>query len=99
MLSDRNFARAATSDESPNSSKEARFRDRLCWAVLLLSWKKILVEENFIAALIAFVGIFFCAGRRRKIAELSANSGETSRSNLRPLKIQTPAGWLNPGFN
>ena len=31
------------------------------------------------------------------MAELSANGGETSRSNLRPLKIQTPAGWLNPG--
>ena len=47
IFSDRNLARAATSD----SSNVARFRDRLCWAVLLLSWEKDLVEDNFIAAL------------------------------------------------
>jgi hypothetical protein len=52
VLSDRSFARAAPSGESLNSSKVARnFRDRLCWAVLLLSWEKDLVEDNFIAAL------------------------------------------------
>ena len=51
IFSDRNFAGAATSDESLNSSNVARFRDRLCWAVLLLSWENNLVEDNFIAAL------------------------------------------------
>ena len=47
IFSDRNLARAAPSD----SSNVARFRDRLCWAVLLLSWEKDLVEDNFIGAL------------------------------------------------
>ena len=52
ILSDRNLARAATSGESPNSSNVAsNFRNRLCWAVLLLSWEKDLGEDNFIAAL------------------------------------------------
>jgi DNA polymerase III, delta subunit len=52
ILSDRNFARAGTSGESLNSSEVAHnFRDRLCWAVLLLSWEKDVVEDNFIAAL------------------------------------------------
>jgi hypothetical protein len=51
IFSERNFAGAATSDESLNSSNVARFRDRLCWAVLLLSWENNLVEDNFIAAL------------------------------------------------
>jgi hypothetical protein len=47
IFSDRILSRAATSD----SSNVARFRDGLCWAVLLLSWEKDLVEDNFIAAL------------------------------------------------
>jgi DNA polymerase III delta prime subunit len=52
LLSDRKLARAATRDESQNSSNVAHnFRDRLCWAILLLSWEKDLVEDNFIAAL------------------------------------------------
>jgi hypothetical protein len=52
ILSDRNLARAATSGERPNSSNVAHnFRDRLCWAVLLLAWEKNLVEDNFIIAL------------------------------------------------
>jgi hypothetical protein len=50
ILSDRNLARAATSGERPNGSAR-NFRDRLCWAVLLLAWEKNLVEDNFIAAL------------------------------------------------
>jgi hypothetical protein len=50
ILSDRNLSRAATSGERPNSSAR-NFRDRLCWAVLLLAWEKDLVEDNFIAAL------------------------------------------------
>jgi hypothetical protein len=52
ILSDRKLARAATRDESQNSSDVAHnFRDRLCWAILFLSWEKDLVEDNFIAAL------------------------------------------------
>jgi len=50
ILYDRNLARAETSGERPNSSA-CNFRDRLCWAILLLSWEKDLVEDNFIAAL------------------------------------------------
>jgi len=52
ILSDRKLARAATRDESQNSSNVAyNFQDRLCWAILFLSWEKDLVEDNFIAAL------------------------------------------------
>jgi hypothetical protein len=48
ILSDRKLARAATRDESQNSSNVAHnFRDRICWAILFLSWEKDLVEDNF----------------------------------------------------
>jgi hypothetical protein len=99
ILSDRNLARAATSGERPNSSAR-NFRDRLCWAVLLLAWEKKLGEDNFIAALDRLCRNFLlCRTAAEDGGALRERGGETSRSNLRPLKIQNPAGWLNPGLD